>query len=162
MTDRISRRSALRNLTAGSATVAAASFSHTSMADTPTLRGNINHSVCKWCYRGISLDDFCKAVKNMGNTSVDLMGPNEWPTLKKHGLTCAMTNGAGMGIGRGFNDPKLHDDLVADYESLIPKVAEAGYENLICFSGNRRDGLSEEEGIENCAKGLKRLRRLWG
>ena len=35
-------------------------------------------------------------------------------------------------------------------------MAEAGYPNIICFSGNRR-GLPDEQGIENCAIGIKRF-----
>src|SRR5215471_1183805 len=37
-----------------------------------------------------------------------------------------------------------------------PIVAEHGYPNIICFSGNR-DGMSDEQGLENCATGLKRI-----
>ena len=120
------------------------------------LKGNVNHSVCRWCYGKIPLDDLCKAASEMGIKSIDLTGPAEWPTLKKYGLTCAMAQGAGKGITEGFNDPKLHDELVASYEALFPKLKEAGLTNVICFSGNRR-GMSDEEGLKNCAVGLKRL-----
>ncbi|MCY7351407.1 MAG: sugar phosphate isomerase/epimerase, partial [Cytophagaceae bacterium] len=122
----------------------------------PTLKGRINHSVCRWCYSQISLDDLCKAAKDMGIASIDLVGPTEWPTLKKYGLVSAMTNGAGKGIVQGFNNPVYHDELVKSYEEVIPQVAEAGYSQLICFSGNR-NGMSDEKGLENCAIGLKRL-----
>ena len=121
-----------------------------------TLKGKINHSVCRWCYAKISLDDLCKAAKDMGIASIDLVGPSEWPTLKKYGLVSAMTNGAGKGIAQGFNNPIYHDELVKSYEEIIPKVAEAGFSQLICFSGNR-NGMSDEKGLENCAVGLKRL-----
>ena len=70
-----------------------------------------------------------------------------------------MCQGAGLGIDRGFNDPKLHDELVASYEQVIPLVAEAGLTNLICFSG-KRNGLTDLQGWENCEKGLKRLMPL--
>lgn len=120
------------------------------------LKGRINHSVCKWCYNDIPLEDFCQAAKEIGLTSVELLGPKEWPILKKYGLTCAMPSGAGLGIERGFNDPSLHDELVKSYEEIIPKVAEAGYKQIICFSGNR-NGLDDRKGIENCAAGLKRI-----
>jgi hydroxypyruvate isomerase len=76
--------------------------------------------------------------------------------LKKYGLTSALPWGAGKGITEGFNDLKYHDELVASYEDMIPRVAEAGYDQIICFSGNRR-GLDDEQGIKNCAIGLKRL-----
>lgn len=120
------------------------------------LKGRVNHSVCRWCYNSIPLEDLCKAAKNIGLTSIELTGPDEWPVLKKYGLTSAMPNGAGKGIEKGFNDPQYHDELVASYEAVIPKVANAGLKQIICFSGNR-NGLDDEQGIKNCAIGLKRL-----
>ena len=51
---------------------------------------------------------------------------------------CRYVPRAGLGIDRGFNDPKLHDELVASYEAVIPQVAAAGLTNLICFSGKRK------------------------
>jgi hydroxypyruvate isomerase len=120
------------------------------------LKGKVNHSVCRWCYNGIELEDLCKAAKEIGLTSVELVGPEEWPMLKKYGLTSAMPWGAGMGIEKGFNNPEYHDELVKSYTEMIPKVAEAGYKQIICFSGNR-NGLDDQKGIENCAIGLKRL-----
>lgn len=120
------------------------------------LRGKINHSVCRWCYGDIPLDDLCKAAAEIGLKSIELVGPREWPVLKKYGLTAALSHGAGKGIEQGFNNPEFHDELVASYEQVIPLVAEAGYDQLICFSGNR-NGLDDQRGIENCALGLKRL-----
>jgi len=161
MTHSVSRRCVLKNLAAGGATAAAAvSLPGALVAeegDQPArLKGNINHSVCRWCYRGLSLDALCRAAKAMGITSIDLLGPEEWPVAKKYGLTCAMANGAGMGITKGFNRVELHDKLVADYEKLIPQAAQAGLENVICFSGNR-GGMDDETGLKNCALGLRRL-----
>lgn len=120
------------------------------------LRGKINHSVCRWCYPSIPLEDLCVAAAEIGLKSIELVGPDEWPMLKKYGLTAALPHGAGKGIEQGFNDPTLHDELVASYERMIPVVAAAGYNQIICFSGNRR-GLDDQQGIENCAVGLKRL-----
>lgn len=120
------------------------------------LKGNINHSVCRWCYGKIPLDELCQAAKSMGIKSIDLTGPDEWPTLKKYGLTSALPQGAGKGIVDGFNDPKFHDELVASYEAIFPKLKAAGMTTVICFSGNRR-GMSDAVGLENCAVGLKRL-----
>lgn len=119
-------------------------------------KGNINHSVCRWCYDKIPLEDLCKAAAEMGIQSVELQGPDEWPIMKKYGLTCAMANNAGMGIERGWNRIENHQKLLESYEAAIPKVANAGLTNLICFSGNRA-GLDDEQGIKNCAEGLKKL-----
>ncbi|SEJ75033.1 hydroxypyruvate isomerase [Cyclobacterium xiamenense] len=120
------------------------------------LKGNINHSVCRWCYNDIAFEDLCKAAVSIGLKSIELAGPEEWPVLKSYGLDCAMPWGAGMGIERGWNNPELHAELIQSYEEVIPKVAEAGYKQIICFSGNR-NGLDDETGIKNCAEGLKKV-----
>lgn len=157
-----SRRNAMKKIAVASATVGGLSLAHrieaAEAALAPALKGRVNHSVCRWCYRDISLEDLCQGAKNIGLTSIELTGPDEWPVLKKYGLTSALPNGAGLGIERGFNDPQYHDELIASYEAIIPKVANAGLSQIICFSGNRR-GLDDEKGIENCAIGLKRLMR---
>ncbi|HYF68115.1 MAG TPA: TIM barrel protein [Ohtaekwangia sp.] len=156
-----SRRNALKKI-AGTAAVAitGASLAHRVSAAEATLeqslKGKVNHSVCRWCYESIPLEDLCKAAKNIGLESIELVGPEEWPLLKKYGLTSALPWGAGKGITEGFNNPALHDELIQSYEAIIPKVAAAGYNQIICFSGNR-NGLDDEKGIENCAIGLKKL-----
>ena len=160
MEHRISRRTVLRNVVAGGAVTAAASLSMTPAAATAApLKGRIKQSVCRWCYRKVPLEELCKAAKQMGLLSIELMGEADWPTLKKHGLTCAMANAKGISIGKGFNRIENHDGLIEIYEDLIPKAAEAGLPNVICMSGNRA-GLDDEEGLENCALGLKRLMSL--
>jgi hydroxypyruvate isomerase len=157
---KMNRRSALQTL-AGSTALAAASASlaqRLSAADAAagTLKGRINHSVCKWCYKDISLEDLCAEGKKMGLQSVELLEVKDFPTLKKHGLVCAMVSGVPGGIVNGFNRVENHDKIVAWFEEAAPKVAAAGFQNIICFSGNRR-GMSDEQGLENCAIGLKRL-----
>ncbi len=132
-----------------------------SAADTATgMKGRVNHSVCKWCYGKVPLEELCAAGKQMGLTSIELLGPADWPVLKKHGMTCAMTTNASIdglgGIAKAWNRPEHHDKLVQAYEEWIAKAAEAGLTNVICFSGNR-DGMPDETGLENCAKGLKRI-----
>jgi len=122
------------------------------------LKGRLKQSVCKWCYKDLTLDELCAAAAEIGIPSVELLGPEDWPTVKKHGLICAMPSGPG-GIGKGWNRIGQHDDLVKKSEELLPQIAEAGFPNMIVFSGNR-EGLPDDEGIENCAKGLKRITPL--
>jgi hydroxypyruvate isomerase len=117
------------------------------------LKNNINHSVCQWCYNDIPLDKLCEAAKAMGIKSVELLTVDQWPIAQKYGLTCAMAYVSGLGLTKGFNDLSLHEQLLKDYSTNIPKAAAAGLQNVICFSGNT-NGLSSEQGIENCAKGL--------
>jgi len=118
------------------------------------LKNNINHSVCQWCYNSIPLEELAIAAKEIGLKSIELLGPDRWPIVQKHGLTCAMAYGTDVGLNKGFNDPSLHEKLQKDYAVSIPKAADAGLKSVICFSGNA-NGLSYEQGLENCARGLE-------
>ena len=78
---------------AATATAAAASLDarlNAADAATGALKGRINHSVCKWCYGKIDLDPFCKAAREIGLQSVELVEIKDFPTLKKYGLACAL------------------------------------------------------------------------
>lgn len=120
------------------------------------LKGNINHSVCSWCYPDLSLEELCRLAKDIGLVGIDLIGPEGWPTLKKHGLISTMCNGAELSLTEGFNHKKYHAQLIKNYTKQIELVAKAGYTNLICFSGNR-NGMDDEIGLQNCVEGLQKL-----
>jgi len=157
----MNRRSAIKTASAGvAATViggVATMQKVSAMQQTEPLKGYVKHSVSYWCFQKYhQLDEFAKICKEIGIQSIELLDPKDWPVVQKHGLTVAMAQGAGMGIDNGWNDPALHDKLVASYEEVIPLVAKAGLTNLICFSGRRR-GLTDEQGWDNCEKGLKRI-----
>src|SRR6266536_5327584 len=163
MKAKISRRSALSKIAAVSAAASTAPglSERLAAADSAVggaLKGRVNHSVCKWCYPNVELGDLCVAGKAMGLQSVELLGPNDWPTLLEHGLTCAMASGVD-GINYGFNRLDHHDDLIKKFEVNLPKAVDSGLKNYICFSGNR-GGVSDEQGLENCVVGLKRLMPL--
>ncbi|SFA56175.1 hydroxypyruvate isomerase [Pedobacter suwonensis] len=162
MTSNINRRNALKNIVAGTAAVGVSSglsalaMNKTESNEPLRLKGNINHAVCRWCFSSVDVEALCIEAKKIGIKGIDLVGPNDWPTLKKHGLESTMCNGAEINLVDGFNDEKFHEKLVQNYTKMIPLVAEAGYTNLICFSGNRR-GKDDETGWNNCVKGLKQL-----
>jgi hydroxypyruvate isomerase len=160
MNTRITRRTALNKMAGTTAMLTAAtSLSHRLIAAETAaasggVKGRIHHSVCKWCYPKISLEDLCSAGKEMGLQSIELLTVNDFPTLKKHDLVCAMVSGVPGGITDGWNQVENHDKIVAFFEETIPVVVNAGFPNIICFSGNRR-GMDDQQGLENCATGLK-------
>ena len=117
----------------------------------------IKQSVCRWCFNDMSVDDLAANAKRIGLHSVELIGPADFPTIKKHGLMCAMVSQAGTGgIPKGWNRVDNHSWLIPAYEERIAAVAAEKWPNVICFSGNRA-GLGDDEGLENCATGLKQL-----
>lgn len=125
--------------------------------ETP-LKGRIKQSVARWCFSRMTLDALCEQAKAVGIVGIDLLGEKEWDTAKRHGLICPMAYGIGS-IPDGWNVIENHDRLAAVAEQAIPRVADAGLPNIITFSGNRR-GLSDEQGMKNCAAGLKRIVKL--
>ena len=163
MPNQQSRRKAVKNLLAGTAALSSSamlsSFSGPEKEQLSMLKGNINHSACRWCYGGIPLDELCAAAKKIGLKGIDLVGPKDWPTLQKYGLFSSMCNGAEIGLNEGWNTKDYHAKLIQNYSDMIPLVAKAGYKNLICFSGTRR-GMDDETGLKNCAEGLKQMMSL--
>jgi hydroxypyruvate isomerase len=156
----LNRKQALKTIALGAVgTLALPDFALAFNALAPELKNNINHSVCKWCFPNIPLEEFVIASKEMGIKSVELLKSDEWPIAIKHGLTCAMGYATPIGLNKGFNDPTLHEQLLKDYSVSIPKAAEAGLKNVICFSGNA-NGLTAEAGLENCAKGLEPVMKI--
>ena len=156
----MNRKQAIKTIAAGAvSSVVLPQIANAMNALPDDLKNNINHSVCQWCYNDIPLDKLCEAAKGIGIKSIDLLKPEEWSTASKYGLTCAMAYASGFGLSKGFNDVSLHDQLLKDYTTNIPKAADAGLKNVICFSGNA-NGLSYEQGLENCAKGLEPVLKI--
>ncbi len=118
--------------------------------------GNINHSVCRWIFNELPIEDLCVLVKKIGFSAIDLVEPSDFPVLKKYGIDSSMCTGAHISLTEGWNNPKNHEVLIGNYLKHIDLVADAGYKNLICFSGNR-NGMDEEEGLMNCVAGLKQI-----
>ena len=162
MKTNINRRSAIKGMLASTAVLSipsdlfALGLPKDNIVSTTVLKGTINHSVSRWCFDSLDLETLCLEAKKMGISGIDLVGPEAWPTLKKYDLISTMCNGAELNLIDGFNDIQFHDKLIQRYTEMIPRVAEAGYKNLICFSGNRR-GKSDEEGWTNCVIGLQKL-----
>ena len=161
MGNKLNRRSLLKQLTVGTAALSvsgsipgfAAELGHVKSV---ALNGNINHAVCRWCFSQMTVDQLCVESKKLGIKGIDLVGPSDWDTVKKHGLYSSMCNGAEINLVDGWNDPAFHPTLIKNYSEMIPKVSAAGYKNLICFSGSKR-GKTDEEGWANCVKGLQQV-----
>ena len=164
---KFSRRTALKSIAGSTAAVGAAlTLPARGHATEGKVKGNIRHSVCKWCYGSTGLEKLAAKAASLGMESVELLDPPDFPTMRKHGLSCAMVSfPTGTlkdgktrvgGIGKAFNRLEHHDTLVEVYGQRIKETANAGLKNLICFSGNR-GGMDDETGLKNCAIGIKRI-----
>jgi hydroxypyruvate isomerase len=159
----VKRRDVIKNISLGSLVlpqlVNSFTFSENSMdkvVESKSLKGNVNHSVCRWTFEQLPLEDLCKLVKKIGFNAIDLIEPKDFPILKKYQLFSSMCTGAHISLTEGWSDVKNHDILIKSYLKHIDLVADAGYKNLICFSGNR-NGMSDEVGLKNCVIGLNQI-----
>lgn len=158
------RRGAIKKIVGATSALTAvssinAAFAASDAAMGSELKGKVNHSVCRWCYNSVELEELCKASKDMGIQSIEIIGPEAFPMLQKYDLSCGMVMGLtdGYGITKGWNKKENHAPLVEMYKHLIDETAKAGFDNVICFSGNRDATIGDEQGLLNCAEGLKQV-----
>ena len=153
---------------AGGAAVTAA-FTGEAAKKRGAKKGRINQSVVHWCWgeRGWEVEDTAKAAKDLGCKSVEIIGPEHWPLLKKHGLTCAIApNGVeGAPFMRGMNNRDYHEMVIKATKETIDACAKHGVKSVIAFNGFKwrkaedpKSGeISLEEGAKNCVEGFKKI-----
>jgi len=157
-TSRISRRDLLASTAIAATAIQAPALAADAAEGKPGVRnGRIKQSVCQWCYGGVSFDDLAAHTAKIGLAGFDLADPGQWPALKKHGLICTMT--PTHGIGKGLNRKENHQECLAIIRKRIEETADAGFPNVICFSGNR-EGMDDMEGLKNCETALKQVAGL--
>ncbi len=135
----------------------------------PARRGRIRQSIAHWCFAPYwSVEKMCQVARQLGCQSIELIPTKHWGTLKRHGLVCAI---AMIDLGKyppfvkGYNNPRYHDEVIAATRKSIDACAEAGFPNVIAFTGyslrdvdNPRSGhLDRDEGIRNCVEGFKKI-----
>jgi len=157
----VSRRGLLK-VVAGGALAAAVGMgarpgSAEEKPETPKIKGRIKQGACGGVFpKGATFEQKCRMCKDVGLFGMDFVADTDWPTLKKYGLVCTLARASGSGISGGFNRKENHEALVAGLRRGIESAADAGWPNIICFSGNRQ-GLADDVGLENCAEGLKKI-----
>jgi len=152
------RREFFRAAAATGVTMSAIPAAHASTSETmPQPKNRLRQSICRWCFGSFKLDQLAQHAKEIGYQSIELLNPDEWPVVAKAGLTCAVASFVPSNtIPRGFNRVEHHDSIIKELEERLPLVKEAGIPAQIVFSGNR-NGLSDADGLKNCAAGLKRI-----
>lgn len=133
--------------------------------------GRIKQSLTFWCLNATEwkwdLDRICVTAKSLGCQSVELVPPELWPTLRRHGLQCAMAlNGMpDPPFRKGLNNPRFQEEVIVRTKETIDQAAEFGVPNVIAFTGYKwRDPddpgsgvISLAEGAANTVKGLSEL-----
>ena len=127
-------------------------------AETVQRKGRIKQCVTRGVFgRNMEFEDMCRHAARLGCKGFDLIGPKDWPTLKKYGLIPTMDNGAGGTIPDALNRKENHAPILKTLHPAIDEAAANGVPNIITFSGNRR-GMSDQEGADNCVLALNQLK----
>ncbi|MDQ2686601.1 MAG: TIM barrel protein [Armatimonadota bacterium] len=118
----------------------------------------INQSVSWWCFAGRGVDDdtLLARAKSIGYGAVELISEGLFERARDAGLAIA-SHGGHQSISRGLNDLGEHDRIEREIERSLALAVKYEIPNLIVFSGDRRDGLTDDEGAENTAQGLQRV-----
>ena len=122
-------------------------------------KGRIKQSVTRGVFqRGMALEDMCREAARLGCKGFDLIGPKDWPTLKKYGLVPTMMPvQGGSTIAVGLNRKENHAEMLKNLHAALDEAAANGVPNIICFSGERR-GMNDQEGMDNCVIALNQLK----
>jgi hydroxypyruvate isomerase len=152
-----SRRGFLKSTAVAS--VAAALPLSAQSDQSPVRKGRIHQSVCRWCYKQISLDQLCQWAVQLGLKGVDLLEVDEYDIPRRYGLICTMGYAGGGTIPDALNRTENHAAIEAAFRKNIPIAATAAVPSVITFSGSRR-GMSDEEGARNTIAGLNRLKPI--
>ena len=120
-----------------------------------TVRSQINQSIAYWCFESYwSLEETCKLARQLGCQSVELIDPKDWSILRDHDLICALT--LSHWFDKGMNNPQHQPMCIEKMRTAIDACAESGFPNVLTFTGFS-EGISDEEGIENCVRGYKQI-----
>ena len=156
----ISRRDWMKWSASGVAAAAAIAAPASATAEKnsgPVAKNNrIKQSLVNWCYNKTwsNVDEYCEVAVKLGCQSIELIDPKHWPTLQKHGLTCAIAGS--HGFPTGFNNRDEWDGCLKILRERIQQCREFGVKSVITFTG-MANGLSKEEGAKNCVEGLKKI-----
>jgi hydroxypyruvate isomerase len=125
----------------------------------PARKGRIKQGVTRGVFaRNTPMEDMCREAARLGIKGFDLIGPADWPTLKKFGLVPSMyPGGPGGTIPVALNRKENHERLAALMHPAIDDAAANAVPNIICFSGNR-NGMADAEGADNCVAFLNAIK----
>ena len=127
-------------------------------APTASRKGRLKQGVTRGVFaREMSLEDCCREAARLGVKGFDLIGPADWPTLRKYGLVPSMYPGPGGTIPDALNRKENHDKIEKAMRAAIDESAANSVPNIITFSGNRR-GMPDQEGADNCVAFLNRIK----
>jgi len=109
----------------------------------------------------VPLPEFLQRVSRIGYAAVEIWKPDDnFPELaglaEKNGLCIASMTGHDS-IALGMNDPSQHGRICDELAHSIDLAVHYNVPGLICFSGNIREGQSNEDAIAATVEGFQKI-----
>lgn len=129
-------------------------------------KGWVKPALTKWCLQGPGtanwpLEQICQTARTLGVEAIEVVAPEDFPTLKRHGLKSALTN-SHMFV-RGMNNRAHWDECLGALRTAIDANAAFGFDRAITFWGFE-DTTSEggsrvdlDEAKKNLIEGYKKI-----
>jgi hydroxypyruvate isomerase len=105
----------------------------------------------------LSFDDMCREAARLGCYGFDMIGPEDWPTLRKHGLRPTLAGTGGVDFPNGLIHPEVHDKIEASVRPHIDMCAKNDVRTFISVGGQRR-GMADEQAADNAVAFLNRIK----
>jgi len=105
----------------------------------------------------LTFDDMCREAARLGAYGFDLIGPENWPTLRRHGLEPLLVGTGGVDFENGIIHPEVHDQIETTLRPYIDMCAENGVRRVITIGGQRR-GMPYDAAADNAVAFLNRIK----
>jgi hydroxypyruvate isomerase len=105
----------------------------------------------------MTFDDQCRIAADLGCVGFDLIGPQDWPTMKKYGLVPTMAGAGPVTFPDGLIHKEVHDELEVKLKTHIDQCIAGGCSKVITVGGQRK-GMSYAEGADNAVAFLNRIK----
>jgi len=164
----ITRRNLLRSA-AGVALAAGVPSTLANEQEPAVAKGRIKQSIVQWCFAPHwDTIEMCRIARQLGVTSIELVGAADYPALKRFGLTNAIVQidmAPDPPFVFGFNNPDHHERVIKATRKAIDEAAEYDYKRVICFTGYKyldpndpsSPMIDDAEAMANCVVGLKKV-----
>jgi hydroxypyruvate isomerase len=147
-----------REFVTAAALVGAAATAAPAQTEASPRKGRLKQCVTGFPFDPkMSLEDRCRLAASLGCVGYDLIGPKDWPTLKKYGLIPTMAPPGGVTMEDGIIHKEAHEKSLASLMASIDECAAGGCPNIITVGGQRR-GMADSEGAENAVAFLNRVK----
>jgi len=147
-----------RDFVTTAALTAAATAANSQTTNPPVRTGRLKQCVTSFPFDPkMPFEDRCREAARLGIVGYDLVGPKDWPTLKKYGLIPTMAPMAGVSMEDGIIHLEAHEKALAGFGPAIDECAAAGCPNIIIVGGQRK-GMGDAEGADNAVAFFNRIK----